>query len=65
MVTLGLVNGLLGLTLAGQGVGPIAAYCIVATGVGVVWVAIVFRVAKRAQNNIRMEELRGQGNEYR
>lgn len=51
MVSAGLINGLLGLLLAGKGAGTIAAYCIVAGAVWVLWVVLVIFAAKRQKKS--------------
>lgn len=51
MVSAGLINGLLGLLLAGKGTGTIAAYCIVAGGVWVLWIVLVIFAAKRQKKS--------------
>lgn len=63
IVTVGTVDGLLGLSLAGQSTGTIVAYCVVAGGVWVLWIVVVVYAAKRQRrakvqrNNIRMASL--------
>jgi len=63
LVSAGLIDGLLGCILAGQGVGIIVAYCIIAGGVWVLWILIVVWAAKRQKkskvqrNDIRMAAL--------
>ena len=63
IVTAGTVDGLLGLSLAGQSTGTIVAYCFVAGGIWVLWIVIVFYAARRKskakvqRNNVRMASL--------
>lgn len=66
IVSAGLIDGLLGILLAGKGTGTIAAYCVVAGGVWIIWILVVVFAAKREKksgryrNDIRMAAL---GNE--
>ena len=63
IVSAGLIDGLLGCLLAGKGTGTIVAYCIIAGGVWVIWIAVVMFAAKRQNksgrytNDIRMAAL--------
>lgn len=63
LVTAGLIDGLLGLTLAGQSTGTIVAYVIIAGAVWLLWVFVVFRTIKRQKmtkvqrNEVRMTAL--------
>ena len=63
LVTAGLIDGLLGLTLAGQSTGTTVAYCIVAAGVWVLWIVVVVYATKRQKrmkvrrNDVRMAAL--------
>ncbi len=63
LVSAGLIDGLLGLLLAGKGAGVIAAYCVIAGLVWLLWIAVVMFAAKRQKgsrktsNDIRMAAL--------
>ena len=63
VVTIGIIDGVLGLTLAGQSTGTIVAYCVVAGGIWALWIVFVVYAAKRQsrakvqRNNIRMASL--------
>ena len=63
LVSAGLIDGVLGLTLAGKGAGVIVAYCVVAGGVWIVWMVVLVCAFKRQKsskgrrNDMRMEPL--------
>ena len=63
LVSAGLIDGVLGLTLAGKGAGVIVAYCIVAGGVWIIWIVVLVCASKRPKswkeqrNDITMEAL--------
>ena len=63
LVSAGLIDGVLGLTLAGKGAGVIVAYCIVAGGVWIIWIVVLVRASKRQKSSkgrrddMRMEAL--------
>lgn len=63
VVTVGFIDGLLGLTLAGQSTGTIVVYCVVAGGIWILWIVVVVYAAKRQRrakvqrSNIRMAAL--------
>ncbi|KAL9098157.1 MAG: hypothetical protein Q9163_006128 [Psora crenata] len=63
LLTLGLINGFLGLRLSHQGKGTQAAYVVIAGLVWIAWMLVVLRkarrdqVAKRRTNDIRMAAL--------
>ena len=59
LVTLGLIDGVLGWLLAGKKAGTIVAYCIVAGGVWVSWIAVVVCAAKRRKRvKVQRDDMR-------
>jgi len=58
-----LIDGLLGLTLAGQSTATTVAYCIVAGAVWLLWILIIVRATKRQKtakvqrNDVRLAAL--------
>ena len=63
IVTAGLIDGVLGLSLADQSTGLIVSYCVIAGGVWVLWIVAIIYAAKRQKktklqsNDIRMTTL--------
>ena len=51
LVSAGLIDGVLGLTLAGKGAGVIVAYCIVAGGVWIIWIVVLVCASKRQKSS--------------